>query len=269
MTEDGAGFGYDPTGEPDCPFPPPHYVDTLPTSYVVSRKLLPPVGQQGTTAHPGSPGSCTAWASTYGLATFAAARAGKVDPLQSTGQASPAYIYIQVLQGKGLDTCSVTNFAPYFSLLENAGTATMAGAPYIADCPTLWEKYNNSQPPPVIDAAFQIKPRCIKDINLDLDPVKQVLASDRALAYGTKLYTDWESYRGTPVPYVGNGHILYGKKGPAGHSMLIIGYDDSFGTDGAFLIQNSQGADWGEDGYVWMAYETFQALANGLAYYVP
>jgi hypothetical protein len=267
MADDDAGFGYDPTGEPDCPFPPPRYVDTLPPSYVVTGKYLPPVGQQGTTGSPGYPGSCTAWASTYGLATFAAARAGLVNPKQPIGQASPAFIYIKVLQEKGLTTCGVTNFAPYFSLLESDGTPNMDKAPYTTDCQTLWSAYENDNPP--LDPAFKVKARCIKDINLDLDPVKQILASNRALAYGTKLYTDWNSYHGDLVPYVGNGHILHGKNGPAGHSMLIIGYDDSLGTGGAFMIQNSQGTDWGEYGYVWMAYETFQKLAHGLAFYVP
>ncbi len=52
--------------------------------------------------------------------------------------------------------------------------------------------------------------------------------------------------------------------------MLIIGYDDNKGGDGvgAVLIQNSQGTAWGSEGYVWMAYETFQALAEGDACYV-
>ena len=47
--------------------------------------------------------------------------------------------------------------------------------------------------------------------------------------------------------------------------MLIIGYDD---TQQALLIQNSQGTAWGISGNVWMAYATFQALAQGQAFYV-
>jgi C1A family cysteine protease len=65
---------------------------------------------------------------------------------------------------------------------------------------------------------------------------------------------------------VGNGQIAYGQNGkPVGHCMLIIGYDD---TRQALLIQNSQGTAWGSSGYVWMAYATFQALAQGQAIYV-
>ena len=67
--------------------------------------------------------------------------------------------------------------------------------------------------------------------------------------------------------YWGNGVLLIGKDGkPAGHCMLIVGYDDALG---ALRIQNSQGTDWGTGGYVWMAYTTFQTLAQGTALYIP
>jgi len=59
--------------------------------------------------------------------------------------------------------------------------------------------------------------------------------------------------------------------------MLIIGYDD---TKQALLIQNSEGSNWGstiggeppnaegtDAGYIWMAYSTFTALAQGRAFY--
>lgn len=49
--------------------------------------------------------------------------------------------------------------------------------------------------------------------------------------------------------------------------MLIIGYDDTVGT-GAFYIQNSFGTGWGNEGFIWMAYDTFTALAQGKALYV-
>jgi len=47
--------------------------------------------------------------------------------------------------------------------------------------------------------------------------------------------------------------------------MMIIGYDDA---QGAVLIQNSFGTKWGSDGLIWMAYATFQAMAQGAAFYI-
>jgi len=268
MLADVDGFGYDPTTREPIPVSRPRYVDVLPAAASVQTKFLPPVGQQGTAENPGSPGTCCAWATTYGLATFTAAKAGKVDPSTTAGQASPAFIYIEVVNGDGTSpgTCADTGFNSYFKLLASGGTPSMQTAPYVANCAQLWEEYNGANP--AIDPAFQIgAPVKSVDTN-DLDSVKQVLASGRALAYGTKLYTDWNDYQGDPVPYYGNGEIKIGKNGkPVGHCMLIIGYDDRL-QNGALLIQNSQGTAWGSNGYIWMAYNTFQVLAQGHAYYV-
>jgi Papain family cysteine protease len=188
-----------------------------------------------------------------------------VDPSSASGQASPAFIYVQVLKdgGAAVASCGGSSFKPYFDMLAAHGTPTMHIAPYVADCGTLWREYANARPDH--RTAFEIGPIASIEIS-DLDDVKHVLASNRALAYGTKLYTDWKDYRGDPVPYSGHGIIIVGKSGkPAGHCMLIIGHND---TMRAVLIQNSQGTAWGRDGYVWMAYETFQALAQGQAFYV-
>src|SRR6478752_4715192 len=259
------GFGYDPT-MPE-PFDPKVVggAPTVPLGAAVDPALLPPVGQQGTVSAPGSPGSCAAWASVYGLATFAAARAGKVDPASATGCASPAEIFVQALQLEGAtsSTCAGTRFGSYFALLA-AGTPALSSAPYEPNCAWLWNQYCTAPVPP--DSRFTLTGvACVATD--DLDSIKQVIAAGGAMAYGTRLYTDWVGYIGVQVPYVGNGTIMYGKNGrPAGHCMLIIGYDDDLG---AVLLQNSQGVAWGSKGYVWMAYDTFQALAQGQAFFVP
>jgi len=94
---DDGDRGYDPTAPEPFTTEKAQFVETLPVAAIVNPAFLPPVGQQGTTASPGAPGSCVAWASTYGLATFTAARAGRVNPSEASGQASPAQIYIEVL----------------------------------------------------------------------------------------------------------------------------------------------------------------------------
>jgi hypothetical protein len=138
--------GYDPTvGEP-IPVEHPRLVDKLPPATMVNPAFLPPVGQQGTTASEGAPGSCCAWASVYGLATFTAARAGRVDPSKPSGQASPAQIYIQALQERkvGSGDCADTGFGEYFGILQASGTASLADAPYIPDCTSLWLAYGSA-----------------------------------------------------------------------------------------------------------------------------
>ena len=43
------------------------------------------------------------------------------------------------------------------------------------------------------------------------------------------------------------------------HAMLVVGYSDKYE---AFKIVNSWGRDWGNDGFVWIAYKAFENVLN-------
>ena len=161
-------------------------------------------------------------------------------------------------------SCGDTCLADYFPILELNGAQSVAQAPYIADCTALWLAYQAGTAQPQREFCIAVPTAVATD---DLVSIKQVLASGRALCYGTRLFTDWKVYSGGDVPYWGNGEISISKKTgkPAGHCMLIIGYSDSAG---GFLIQNSEGRAWGIAGYIWIAYSTFQFLAAGQAFFV-
>jgi len=52
--------------------------------------------------------------------------------------------------------------------------------------------------------------------------------------------------------------------------MLIVGYDDHYeNSKGAVHIQNSWGRKWGDKGFIWMAYDTFEKLVQGQGIYIP
>ncbi len=270
-------YGYDPTAPEDIPLAILTDSSAPPISAIVSTNFLPPVGRQGTTNAPGSPGSCAAWASTYGLATFTAAKRGNYSSTNSSQWASPAYFYIKVLEQNGLasNACSGSQLASYFHRLAQGGAPSMQTAPYVASCTNLWSDYGGQTIPS--DSVFGVTNIAAVAIT-NLTAIKRIIASNRVLAYGTRLYTRWGAYQGEVMPYVGTGVIAKQPNGkPVGHCMLIIGYDD---TQGAILIQNSEGSNWGgtidgsppnaertNAGYVWMAYETFTALAQGQAFF--
>ena len=58
-------------------------------------------------------------------------------------------------------------------------------------------------------------------------------------------------------------------QGSPNHAQTIVGYDDSVSDDGdqgAFLVVNSWGTNWGDHGFYWLTYNAFSHLASDLAY---
>lgn len=99
-----------------------------------------------------------------------------------------------------------------------------------------------------------------------LDQIKSNLAAGLPAMFGFTVYSSIESAATTgAIPFPNKGEKVVG-----GHAIIAVGYDDSkrifitkrHATQGAFLIRNSWGKSWGEQGYGWLPYEY---VVSGLA----
>ncbi|MEQ8557429.1 MAG: C1 family peptidase [Henriciella sp.] len=83
------------------------------------------------------------------------------------------------------------------------------------------------------------------------DAVKDALASGLPVVFGMavpRLLMGIEGRKGRMRPPAGGRW----EDARSGHAMLIVGYDD---RENAFLVRNSWGTDWGEEGHVWIDYD--------------
>ncbi|CAF0962162.1 unnamed protein product [Didymodactylos carnosus] len=88
-------------------------------------------------------------------------------------------------------------------------------------------------------------------LEANLQQMKQSLAEGYPFAFGLMTYDSFaqSSHNG--------GHVLMPsqmdkQRGPAGHCMLAVGYNDMHKK---FIVRNSYGTQWGDKGYLYIPYE--------------
>ena len=79
---------------------------------------------------------------------------------------------------------------------------------------------------------------------IDAATLKQAIYTKGPVVVGFRVYQDFDSYSSGVYSY------SYGTY-RGGHAVLVVGWDD---TAGAFIVKNSWGTSWGEDGYFRIAY---------------
>ena len=218
----------------------------------------------------GTEGTCVGWSSSYAALTIE---------------------YAQLFGLKDRQLISATAFCPYFTYNQikfSFDTYCSYGA-FIADAMQLFQdkggkrfftpKYACGVEPAQKEisngAAFKVNgfyklfdfSTLVSDLEEQkVKPMKQALADNHPIVIAMTLpssfdylYTDrWE-----PSAYEmenSNSFDLYR------HAMCVVGYDDEkYG--GAFEIMNSWGADWGNEGFIWVSYEQFATFVYE-AYYM-
>lgn len=150
----------------------------------------------------------------------------------------------------------------YYNARELVGDVDEDVGAYISTAIEAIEKYGLCKEDlwPYDIHKYKVKPnwRCYQDASRrSIKNVREILSHDQILAaldqscpvvVGVAVYSGFDriSNQSTILK------LPQAREEPIGsHAMCIVGYDD---TQQLFLLRNSFGNDWGEDGYMWVPY---------------
>lgn len=247
--------------------------DTLPLPRYVNnttRPSFPPIGDQG------NQGSCVAWASTYYQATHEIGLLNGYNNKTSNEHIlSPKWTYNILNNGEdgGLIILDA------YSLLSKNGAASLANLPYDGDY-LAWDMNPHDWVAAISNRTTEAN--TVKGLGgsdpQNLQVIKQLLNNGHVLTIGTYVsswvFTKVKKDPANPNdPFVGQAAVSWMDGSDGGHCMTIVGYNDDIwidinnngkidkGEKGAFLIANSWGSNWGNNGLIWVSYDAFLAVS--------
>jgi C1A family cysteine protease len=219
----------------------------LPASYDLVPKF-PPVGDQG------QYGTCVAWASGYNMKS---ALEGMDRGLTSgqlasvSNQISPRDLFTAIPDGSKGSNCNGTNFTDALDLLLQRGAATLQTVPYnnLNGCNNSLVQGNWTT------EAGSHKIKSYRKIDLNAASIKEQIANNVPVLCGAKLSDNFMTWNDGNVM---SSNTTYNQTGiHSYHALIIAGYDDNKGPNGAFRIINSWSQQWGDAGYIWVDYNFF------------
>ncbi len=224
------------------------------------RDYLPPPGNQG------RQNSCIAWSLAYGMLSYLQAREQQRAPvigsgrMDSTRTYSPAFPYnLTKIDFDSTDTrCLGSNFDKVFSVMLEQGSCTWAQLPYDPKEDACFTPI----PPRIMASAerglligpLRVSPGSIDQLRYHLaqgTPIAFAMGIDTSFMLGglraarSRARFSW--HPSCPTPMTGS------------HAMLLVGYDDA---DSSYLVMNSWGRGWGEEGFCHLRYEVIDCYAT-------
>lgn len=198
--------------------------------------LFPIPGDQGPI------GSCGPWSVAYAAKTYLERVERGWDQNDPANQFSPSFLYNLVNEGRDVGS----SFSSLFSVLLTRGVATLETMPYTTNL--------RAQPS---DEAYReaVAFRARSYYRLDPDQREAIrvnLATGNPVLFGMNVSRQFMNYRGGTFRDTRAASL-------GGHAMCLVGYDDG---RRAYKLINSWGTRWGEGGFAWIDYDTFEALTN-------
>ena len=226
----------------------PETYSTIPLAVPPSRGLLPTsVDLSSDFPEPksqGNQGSCVGWAVAYALKSYQERKERGWDLTKEEHQFSPSALYNSIRVGG----CDGGSYIPdAFEALLDWGALSLKQFTYdetvCSRLPTTREKRS----------AVEYRISSVRVVNVQsATELKSHLAADIPIVIGMEVYDNFDSYSGGVYSRV-EGSLR------GGHAVTVVGYDDS---RGAFKIINSWGKSWGENGFAWIAYDTFKRIVR-------
>lgn len=218
--------------------------DNLPASYSIIDKF-PPIGDQG------QYGTCVAWAVGYNCKTVinGIEKGYSASDLASPNkQFSPKDLFTAIEDNlKGQD-CGGSNFEDALNILQNRGIATLQTVPYTS----LGNCSKSGLDPSWAQEAAANKISYWRKVEGSANAIKKNISQNIPVIFGAKLADNFMSHNSDIVISSATSYDQVGQH--AYHAMIISGYDDSKGPNGAFRVVNSWGGQWGASGHCWVDY---------------
>jgi len=221
---------------------------SVPASYSLIDKF-PPIGDQG------QYGTCVAWAVAYNTKTTINGIAkgyGASDLASANKQFSPRDLFTAIDDANKGENCGGTNFNFALDVVQNRGVATMATAPYTTNLGTCSK---STLDPAWTQEAAGFKIKWWRKIDKSITAIKENISQNVPIVFGAKLADNFMSHNSDEVITSATSYDNVGQH--AYHAMVIAGYDDNKGPNGALRCVNSWGTSWGGNGYFWVDYNFF------------
>jgi len=198
--------------------------------------LFPVPGDQGPI------GSCGPWSVAYAAKTYLERVERGWDQNDPSNQFSPSFLYNLVNEGRDVGS----SFSSLFSVLLTRGVATLETMPYTTDlrAQPSEEAYREA-------AAFRARSYYRLDPD-QREAIRVNLAAGNPVLFGMNVSRQFMNHRGGTFRDTRAANL-------GGHAMCLVGYDDG---RRAYKLINSWGTRWGDGGFAWIDYDTFEALTN-------